>query len=49
MNKNRWPHIFEKKKIYTKNININSLKKFKFEKISYYLTNQVYSKMSIYD
>lgn len=46
MNKNRWTHIFENKKIYIKDINFNNLRKFNFKRISYYLTNQVYSKFT---
>jgi ubiquinone/menaquinone biosynthesis C-methylase UbiE len=46
MNKNKWTHIFENKKIYIRDINLNNLRKFNFKKISYNLTNQVYSKFT---
>lgn len=39
---NMWNYIFDKKKVYFKNIDLQKLKKLNFEKISFYLTNEVY-------
>lgn len=39
---NKWNYIFDKKKIYIKDINLQKLKKLNFEKISFNLTNEVY-------
>ncbi|MDC2976303.1 class I SAM-dependent methyltransferase [Candidatus Pelagibacter sp.] len=39
---NKWNYIFDKKKIYIKDINLQKLKQFNFKKISFNLTNEVY-------
>ena len=39
---NKWNYIFDKKKIYIKDINLQKLKKLNFKKISFNLTNEVY-------
>ena len=39
---NKWYYIFDKKKIYIKDINLQKLKKFNFKKFSFNLTNEVY-------